>query len=189
MNPAIFTGCVLAGGLSRRFGSYKGAHPINGRPMIAHVLAALKTTCERVLVSAGKAGPVPGLEPFDRVDIVVDRVAGAGPLAGVDAALASMETPWAVVVACDMPYVTSAAIRALQIEARGSVQAVVATDSLGRTQPLLACYNASIGSIATALLTAGEFSVYGLLDQLDRVIPVRLDDAVLRNINEKRDLS
>jgi len=71
-------GTVLAGGQSRRFGSDKALAVINGRPLIAHALAAL-AGCDALAV-AGRAWP--------GVTSLADRPApDLGPLAGLNAAL------------------------------------------------------------------------------------------------------
>ena len=42
--------CVLAGGLSRRFGSDKAVHPVDGQPMLLRVAAALAVAGAEVFV-------------------------------------------------------------------------------------------------------------------------------------------
>jgi molybdopterin-guanine dinucleotide biosynthesis protein A len=72
-------GAILAGGASSRFGSDKAMALLDGRPLIAHVAAALAAQCETVVV-AGRdwAGLV-------RVDDL--PAPGLGPLGGLAGAL------------------------------------------------------------------------------------------------------
>jgi molybdenum cofactor guanylyltransferase len=43
-------GAIFAGGAARRFGSDKAIAPIDGKPMIEHVMARLAEQCEQVVV-------------------------------------------------------------------------------------------------------------------------------------------
>ncbi|OYQ24308.1 hypothetical protein CHU93_15835 [Sandarakinorhabdus cyanobacteriorum] len=71
-------GVVLAGGQSRRFGSDKALAMLDGRPLIAHALAAL-AGCDALAV-AGRDWPgLPSLPDRPGPDL--------GPLAGLNAAL------------------------------------------------------------------------------------------------------
>ncbi len=49
-------GAVLAGGQSRRFGSDKALALLDGRPLIAHVIAALAAQTEAVIVCGKEWG-------------------------------------------------------------------------------------------------------------------------------------
>lgn len=71
-------GVVLAGGQSRRFGADKALAVLDGRPLIAHALAAL-AGCDQLAIAGRKW---PGLAALP------DRpAAGLGPLGGLNAAL------------------------------------------------------------------------------------------------------
>lgn len=72
-------GAIIAGGGARRFGSDKAAALLQGKPLLEHVVDALRGQVEDVVV-VGREWP--GLEAL------ADRPAGAlGPLAGLNAAL------------------------------------------------------------------------------------------------------
>lgn len=72
-------GALIAGGQSRRFGSDKALALIDGRPMLAHVIAALAQQVDAVVI-CGREWP--GLPS------IADRpAADQGPLGGICAAL------------------------------------------------------------------------------------------------------
>jgi len=96
------TGAILAGGQSRRMGAPKeGVLLPDGRPMLAHVIAALSAVCDRAVIVGEARGyrdsgllRLPDLRP------------GLGPLAGIEAVLSSGLSAGYLIVACDQPFVT-----------------------------------------------------------------------------------
>ncbi len=96
------TGLVLAGGMARRMGGIdKGLVEIGGKPMIEHVLAALRPQVGRLLINANR-----NLDTYARygVQVVPDAIEGyQGPLAGISSALALVETPYLLTAPCDSP--------------------------------------------------------------------------------------
>lgn len=177
------TGLILAGGRSTRFGSNKALYSLEGATMLEHVFGAVAAVADPVLVSIQD-------EPFPlpmSARTVRDEWPGAGPLAGLQAGLRQSPSEWLLVVACDMPFVTGAALQALMAAASGQAQAVVATDGTD-DQPLCACYHRSILPIVEEQLAAGRRSMFGLLDRLAHIVRVPLDPGLLRNINRPEDL-
>lgn len=72
-------GAIIAGGTSSRFGTDKAQALLGGRPLIAHVIDALGTRCETIIV-CGRA--------WGNAISIADRPAsGLGPLGGLCAAL------------------------------------------------------------------------------------------------------
>jgi molybdenum cofactor guanylyltransferase len=72
-------GAIIAGGASRRFGSDKALAPISGRPILTHVLDALRPQVAEVVV-CGRQWP-------DETTLIDLRPGRIGPLAGLEAAL------------------------------------------------------------------------------------------------------
>ena len=105
-------GAVLAGGGSRRFGSPKALARLHGAPLWRVAARRLGGVCDDVvaIVNDGEVARAVGL------GTIPDRVRPAGPLAGIDAALAHALRGGhdaALVLAVDMPWVTEAALRRL----------------------------------------------------------------------------
>ncbi|MBA3896663.1 MAG: NTP transferase domain-containing protein, partial [Sphingomonadaceae bacterium] len=57
----MILGAVLAGGASRRFGSDKALAMRDGRPLIAHVVDALATQVDAVVVCGRDWGGLPSI--------------------------------------------------------------------------------------------------------------------------------
>ena len=83
----MHSGAILAGGRATRFdGRDKGALLVGGRSIRDRQLHELSQVADEILlVGASVAPSVPGLT----IRLVADRVRGAGPLGGLDAALAA----------------------------------------------------------------------------------------------------
>ncbi len=100
----VITAVVLAGGRASRMGGIdKGLVPLHGRPMIAHVLAALHPQAARVLINANRNRDRYAALGYE---VVPDELDGfLGPLAGVAAGLKAATTPFVVTAPCDSPLI------------------------------------------------------------------------------------
>jgi len=81
---ALPAGVILAGGQSRRFGSDKPLALLHGRPLIAHVIAALAPQTRALAIASGST---PCRFAAFGLPELADPLADAGPLAGVLAGL------------------------------------------------------------------------------------------------------
>ncbi|MFM6849497.1 MAG: molybdenum cofactor guanylyltransferase [Terrabacter sp.] len=101
---------VLTGGASRRMGSHKPTLELAGRPLVARVLEAAGPH-PALVVGPGQGVP-------DGVPVVMERVPGGGPVSGIAYAVEAVragvtQVPGApqpdavVVLAADLPFVTS----------------------------------------------------------------------------------
>jgi molybdopterin-guanine dinucleotide biosynthesis protein A len=120
--------------------------------------------------------------------VISDKIAGCGPLGGLHAALKATKAEWNVLVACDMPGVTSGLLAELLVAAEVSGADALVPQTPGGLEPLCAVYH-------VRLLPAVESAVHSkLLKMHDFVstIHARLwpapDPAVFRNINTPEQL-
>ena len=171
-----FTGAVLAGGASTRFGRDKAQVVVEGSTMLARSVASLVPHCDVVLVVGSDAsGSVAG-SVVARVD---DVLPGGGALSGLHAALvhAAPGRGWVLVAACDMPYLdvatwTPIVEEAASVDREGGAELVVVAESLRGLEPLAAAYRPSVADEAEAALHAGRRSLRGLIERLPhRVVP------------------
>jgi molybdenum cofactor guanylyltransferase len=168
---------IAGGGATRLHGLAKPALVVAGRSIAERLLEALRATFPRVLVVANHPAPWAGLG----VEIVPDGVAhrGAGPLAGVHAALVATTAHAGVVcVAGDMPFVAPALLALLRDHAP-EADAVVPRLA-GRPEPLLARWGAACLPVIAARLAAGERAVHATFDVLRTTW---IDDAALRAVD------
>lgn len=167
-------GVVLAGGRSRRMGQPKAALEIGGEPLLRRVIGRLRGALPGLLV----VGPEELAPLVPEVVVIPDArpAAGplAGPLAGLEAALSYLAAlpgkPYrrAFVVACDMPFVAPALVRAMALFAATEASAAEAAALRGERglEPLHAVYSLSLWGDVTALLDSGERSMGALLGRV-----------------------
>jgi len=167
---------IIAGGKAERLGGQpKGLLTIEGRRIIDRQLEVLRTVFDRVFMVANDPAPWSDLG----LVIVPDRVPGAGPLAGLDAALAALgpAEEAVVCVAGDMPFLEARALQLLRDHP--PAQAVVPRVS-GRPDPLFARYARSCAPAIARALAEGRLKTMALLDELEVAY---LDEPVLRLID------
>jgi molybdopterin-guanine dinucleotide biosynthesis protein A len=160
------TAVVLCGGAGRRFGSDKTRAPLDGRPLLDHVLDGLPPAWPVVCVGE----PRPTTRP---VGWCREAPPGGGPAAALAAALPHVRSDVVVVLGGDMPYAAvPAAQLATSLATEPEIAALVARDGDGRLQPLLAAYRTAALREAVPEPAAGT-SLMQLLEQLHlRVVPV-----------------
>lgn len=157
----MITAAILAGGQARRLGGQdKGLLPVGGRPIIAWQLDALRGVADRVYIVANHAESYAALG----VPVVADLIAGAGSLGGILTALSLADNERILVLACDMPFVTTAFLSHLRHAGQDADVALPRTAD-GR-HPLCACYAQSCAGPIRRRLEAGKLRVQDLLDTL-----------------------
>ena len=171
---------ILAGGRARRFGGRnKALVDVGGEPMIARQIRALAGIVDSIMVVANDPAP------FCRypVQVVPDRHPGAGPLAGLDAALAATCAPRMLALACDMPDVSRPVLELLLAHARRA-DLVIPADA-GWVQPLCAVYGARMAPVIAARLEAGQLRAVELPEAAERagLLVVRVGAAELTKID------
>lgn len=183
------SGVLLAGGESRRMGRDKGTLYWRGRPLWEWQIEKLRALRpENILLSARSDVP---WRPAD-VDLVVDASPSRGPLSGLAAALAAVETNHLLALAVDMPLMTTDHLRLLCGLATDGTGVIPMID--GNAEPLSAIYPNEARAVFRESLQSENFSLQPIVRKLIalnmlRVMPISgLAREFYRNINELRDL-
>ena len=183
---------ILAGGQSRRLGQDKVVADFGGEPLLRRVIRRAvagiggdddgdgigigdgKVEVVVAVSDAARAAALP-LAPAHR--IAVDRFPGGGALGGIYSGLEAAGAGWALVVACDLPFLSPTLLRHLaDRRQRAGVDAVVPVVG-GRPEPTHALYSRRCLPAIRARLEAGQLKAAGFLDE----VAVRyLDEAELR---------
>lgn len=175
---ATCVGVLLAGGASTRFGGLpKGLALVDERRIADRALSALAGATERQIVVSNAAEAA---KWFPALPIVADATPGLGPLAGLETALRAADGAGVIVVAWDMPFVTTPLLRGMRALGETGAPAVApAHGDPPRVEPLCAYYGPEALGFCVQLLAAGERRAAALFEALPSAvtIPERLLEA------------
>ncbi len=163
-------GFVQAGGGSTRFGTDKALVELGGRTLLARTVELVASVCEetRIVAGAGKYADV-------QVSIVADKWPGQGPLGGILTALdfsnekfrgAGGEGACALIVSCDMPFLTGEWLAYLCERAVKSTAQVVVPESENGLEPLCACWRTEAAAAVQAAFDRGVRKVTEAMKRL-----------------------
>ena len=183
------TALILAGGKATRMGGVpKHELVIDGASIFERQVRVLAPRVQEIVVAT--AGDIAGYR------CVRDVVPDAGPLAGIAAGLEAMRTPWLLVVAGDMPYLSGAVVD-LMLGAASELDQAVAFRIGGLPEPLVCMLSARAAPAVQRRLAAGRNKVAGLFTEEQLAVrwieepAVRAVDPKLQafvNVNEPADL-
>jgi molybdopterin-guanine dinucleotide biosynthesis protein A len=160
--PSEIDGFILVGGASKRMGRDKAKLKLGALNFIERIARAMAPVTRdlRLVSSRARSGPWP-------LPTVYDLYPDCGALGGIHAALSASRSPWTLIVACDLPFITTEFL-ALLVQARSASEAIVPIQADGRAQPLCALYKSQpCLKRASALLRSGERRVGALLERID----------------------
>jgi molybdopterin-guanine dinucleotide biosynthesis protein A len=139
---------ILAGGASSRMGTDKSQLLIDNKTFVERIANTLLTITDAVRLVGGHENP--------KLALVPDVYPQWGALGGLHAAVTACRREWAIVVACDLPFVTAELFDRLA-SLRDDYDAVVPIQPDGRVQPLCALYRAeTCARWATGLIEEGR---------------------------------
>lgn len=173
---------LLAGGRASRLGGRDKAWLQRaGVPQVIRLARRFEAECGALLVSANAN--------FERyaehgLPVVTDRVAGIGPMSGLQALADACTTPWLLTLPVDLIGTNECLLRTLAMAGEAGA---VAEDDDG-LQPLVALYRVEmLRTGLAAALAAGEHAIQAMQARL--VLPrVRFSGLRFGNINTPEDL-
>ncbi|WP_416838387.1 molybdenum cofactor guanylyltransferase [Haloferax sp. DFSO52] len=168
---------ILAGGRSTRFGDAdKAVASLAGVPMIRRVADRLESVVDQLVVNC-RADQRDAIESAMAdyslpVRYALDTSPDEGPMAGIGTGLAACAGEYAVVVACDMPFVERDIVRYLFERADADdVDAAVPKLDDGWYQTTQAVYRAvPMASACSNALERGDRKILAPLDELAWVV-------------------
>jgi molybdenum cofactor cytidylyltransferase len=185
VSPGAVGALVLAAGLSRRMGAAKLTLPVEGVPMLARTLAAVRAAgLPLLLVTGGHEAAVRAVA--GAVPTVHAAFHAQGLSESLKAGLRAAPADWdaALVVLADMPFVQPPTLRALAAALAAGAPAVVPVQGGLRGNP------AGFARTAWPALLAleGDRGARAVLDRL-KVVEVPVDDpGVHRDLDRPEDL-
>jgi molybdopterin-guanine dinucleotide biosynthesis protein A len=150
-------GFILMGGQSSRMGADKSRLKIEG-VTFAELIALALAPVTRSIRAVGNEAQDLGLSA------AADIFPGWGALGGLHAALAACQAEWSLVVACDLPFVTTSLLTRLA-QSRPGFEAVAPRQADGYLQPLCALYRVDpCLETCETLIKSGERKPVALLE-------------------------
>jgi molybdenum cofactor guanylyltransferase len=188
---------VLSGGANSRMGREKGFLEFGGEPLIARTARMVEPLVASItIVGSPQRYAALGLRAIaDRKFAGGDETSEAcGPLVGIATALATSETPWNLILACDLPYLTATWLDWLLQRAASSGAQIVLPRTSGGVEPLAAVYRRECAAPIIASLGRGVRKVTDALEQFRvDIVPesdwrhIDPEGRVLRNMNAPAD--
>lgn len=184
------TGFITAGGQSSRMGRDKAWLEIGGRAMIEHVIAALAPAVSELAIIANS-------DQYKNLGFPVyeDKDVAIGPLEAFRVALTNSRTRYAVVVACDLPFVTTPLFDCLIGFAEG-FDGAAPLSADGQLEPLCAVFSTDALSSVTRLIEEGHRKPARLFDSIrtrfvrfEEIAHLKGSSLFFTNVNTAEDYS
>jgi molybdopterin-guanine dinucleotide biosynthesis protein A len=185
--PGI-TGVVLAGGQGRRMGSIdKGLVLLDDRPMVAHVLERLRPQVDEILINANQHHAEYAAFGYP---VVADAIGGfAGPLAGLQVALARASFPLLATAPCDSPFLPADLVTRLAAALHAAKADLAVARTFDQPHPVFALVRREVLPHLGGFLAGGGRKIDAWYATLNTV-EVAFDDEAeaFRNINTAAEL-
>lgn len=158
LSRSKITGVILAGGQARRMGGVdKGLIGLHGKPLVAHVIAALEPQAGNIIISANRdLDRYAGFGYPVVADILPDH---PGPLAGIASAMLAATTEYILTVPCDTPLLPpDLMLRLSSTLARNHAEVCTVHDGM-RIQPLFTLLRRELAASILNYLNQGDKKV------------------------------
>lgn len=156
-----WSGAILAGGKSSRFGQDKARFTYEGQPLLAWVLESLESSPDCFIVSNSDYSDF-------KIPTYPDLHAGGDSLSGLHSALHHAQHDWVAVAACDQPFLTKAFWEYLLEQTHPAIRAVVAS-SEDFLEPLGALYHKSLEAKVLLRLRGENLRMQSLLREIPHI--------------------
>jgi len=189
----MLTSIILAGGKSSRLGRYKPSESLRGKSLIEHVIGRLKQISDQILIVTSEEQSTL-LKPY-QATVINDLYPGKGPLGGIYTGLIASESPYSLVVGCDMPFINIDLIRYMTSLIQ-KFDAVVPRLEMDKIEPLHSIYSRRCTDIIQKQLEHRHLKISQTLDKLcvryvEREECINFDSQLLSffNINSPSDFT
>lgn len=162
---------VLAGGLSSRLGHDKGLQLLANKPIVRHVLDAIKGLADETFVVVSSRAQAEGYEHVvdSETRILIDSSNIRSPLVGASTGFESACGNYCVVLTNDVPFVSREVI-SLMFELGAGKNAVIPRWPNGFMEPLQAVYRTEMArKAAREALDEGKLRVQAMVDKLQGI--------------------
>lgn len=178
-------GYILAGGKSSRMGTDKGLLFLNDKPIIQTIIEQLQPAVNKTIIVSNNAE----YKKFG-LEVIPDLIKDKGPAGGILTALSHTASERIFVVSCDMPFITSDAIRFV-IEESAHYQITLPVFN-SRMQTLFGVYSKNCLPFWQQLMENGIIKLQEMVTHFElKKIAVEKNelfvDLLFTNINDEND--
>lgn len=179
------TGIILAGGRSSRFGSNKALYKVGTTTMLQKSVELLQPNCSEIFIS----GDCPEYAAYP-VKCISDIIKDIGPLGGIWSTLKSINTPYALYLTCDMPYLTNHILLQL-MQMDKSTQMACWKDSNGNMQLFPLLLSRELLPAIEKKIVAQSYNIRSLAEHCKhQFLPIPYQDEIcFHNINRLKDIA
>jgi molybdopterin-guanine dinucleotide biosynthesis protein A len=181
---------ILAGGKSTRMGTDKAFVTLDGRTLLARALDIARSVTHNVSIVGDPA------KFAAHAPVVEDIFPNCGPLGGIHAALRSSSTDLNLILAVDVPFVSTALLEYVLERAHRNTAIVTVVQTAGGYQPLSAIYRRQFADLADKALRAGRYKIDSLFPSTNtQTIPEEelnaagFSPTMFRNLNTREELA
>lgn len=181
------TAIILSGGKSSRMGTEKGLVELNGKCLIEYVIEAAKNISDEIIIVANN-------NEYKRFGyrIYSDLIKNCGPMGGIYTGLFHSQTEKNLVLSCDIPFVSSDALKFI-IKNSGNSKITVPKHN-NKIEPLCAVYSKSCAGKFKTLILKNELKMTEALKKfsvkyLDVSKQKFYSEKLFHNINSKKEIT
>jgi len=186
------TSIILAGGKSSRLGRSKALQTIGGKSLIQWVVDRLATISTEIIIATAHGEAIPCSSAVT-IETVADIYPEKGPLTGIHSGLMASSNSKAIVVGCDMPFLS---VSLLEYMTETLADFDIALPKIGHmVEPLCAVYSRNCLAPVQKLLEQNKRRIIELFsmvkmkyieeDEINRFDP---DHLSFFNVNSQADL-
>ncbi len=187
MNEYI-TAAILSGGKSTRMGRDKSFATLNNMPIIEHVIVKLKKIFKKIVISSDNHR----YYAHYNFPVITDIYKNKDSIGGIYSVLKNIDTEYAFITACDMPFIEENAIKLLleNIDDNDLIMPKIK----GKYQPLFAIYSKRCIEPLEELILKDKLKISFLLPEVkskiiseDKFTDICNINKNFFNINSERD--
>lgn len=185
--PKDITGGILAGGKSRRFGTNKALYRWQEETFLDSVIRQVGSLVSEILISCSAENhSAYASYPYTKV---VDRYPDCGPLGGIASLLAACNTPYLLVLTCDMPLIDKELLSKLLQEKPSTAVCMCYSD--GQTAPFPLLLNKQLQPEIEAQIAQKNLKMKHLIDGIatHKIVLTPLEEKHFVNVNHIKDLN
>lgn len=138
---------ILAGGKSRRFGSYKAIAIFRRKPLITYALKAIQPLTSEIIICVNNREQYKAISNIigenKNISLIIDKKINVkGVLSGFYTSLLSSKMKYILILACDMPFICNKGIKLMYKEAtEKKLEVIVPVWPNGYIEPLFSIYD------------------------------------------------